>query len=101
MQESQEAESGRGERDVLHLEGKRTRDVERDVEDRAELKRKTVEAAASDVTKKRKAESKKKRENVLIEFSSVAKVAQLCSGQEKCCSKKCLEVNTFSLRVVD
>ena len=96
MQESQEAESGRGERDVLHLEGKRTRDVERYVEDRAELKRKTVEAAASDVTKKRKAESKKQRENVLIEFSSVAKVAQLCSGHEKCCSKKCLEVNTFS-----
>ena len=76
----------------MHLEGKRARDVHRDSEQRKELKRKNKEGAASEETKKRKEESNKKREKILQDFASVGKIAKLCSGEEKCCNNRCLEV---------
>ena len=84
-----------GTREVLHLEGKRARDVQRDSEQRKGLKRKNMESKASEETNKRKEASNKKREEILKEFASVEKIAILCSGQEKCCNGRCLEVREF------
>ena len=87
-----------GTREVLHLEGKRARDVQRDSEQRKGLKRKNRESKASEETNKRKEASNKKREEILKEFASVEKIAKLCSGQEKCCNGRCLEVREFDYR---
>ena len=82
---------------LLHLEGKRIKDKLQDSEMRLENKRKNREAAMPDETKRRKAEAAKKRDEKLKTFASVEKVAKLCSGDESCCSEKCLEVRGLTV----
>ena len=96
LSESQDAEMGLGE-SLLHLEGKRDKDKQLDSDERRELKRKNREAAQTDEAKRKKSEASKKRVEKLKLFSSAEKVGKLCSGQETCCSKKCLGVRLFPL----
>jgi hypothetical protein len=78
--------------DLLHLEGKRQRDIVSDKADRRELKRKDRREAISPEAKRRKDEAEKKKEANLKKYSSLFSVAKLCNGQEKCCNGRCLEV---------
>ena len=91
-----DAEMGLGE-SRLHLEGKRDKDVQRDAELRRDNKRKNREAAVPSETKRRKEATAKKRQEKMKTFSSVEKVAKLCSGEERCCAERCLEVSCTRL----
>ena len=88
----QESEQGRGEQNLLHLQGKRHRDHEDDAKRRATLKRQNRLDASSEETKNRKKAAGEKHQAVLEKYSSPDTVANICSSKEKCCSKKCLEV---------
>ena len=92
--ESQESEFGRGE-SLLHLEGKRQRDQEDDTAARRNAKRKNRASTVSPQNVHIKNFNDRRREEKLTAFSSVAKVASLCSGQEQCCSNRCLQVRMF------
>ena len=96
LSESHDAEMGLGE-SRLHLEGKRDKDKQRDAELRRENKRKNREAAVPSEAKRRKEAIAKKREEKMKTFSSVEKVAKLCSGEERCCAGRCLEVRCTRL----
>jgi hypothetical protein len=97
--ESQESEFGRGE-SLLHLEGKRQRDQEDDTAARRNAKRKNRASTVSPQNVHIKNFNDQRREEKLTAFSSLAKVASLCSGQEQCCSNRCLQVRMqFSLSV--
>jgi hypothetical protein len=44
--------------------------------------------------KARKKKAEEVRKAVVEKYSTDAKVAKLCSGEEKCCSGRCLQVRT-------
>jgi hypothetical protein len=57
------------------------------------MKRVNRGAKVSDESKTAKKLKDQERVEKLVKFSSIAKVAELCSGMEKCCSKGCLKVS--------
>ena len=92
---SQEAESGLGESNLLHEHGKRPVDMLNDANRRADLKRKNRLLASSQETKRRKNIVAEKKDAACKKYYSAGIVGKLCSGQEKCCNQKCLEVRTY------
>ena len=92
MSESiRQSQSGFGE-SLLHLEGKRDKGKAFDEQRRRDNKRSNREAASSSETKRKKSEAVCARKSKLETYCSPEKVAQLCSGEEKCCNGCCLAV---------
>ena len=94
---AEETVAGRVEVDKLHLEGKRLKDIDDDKSQRRDLKRKhreeNLDVNVATLMRERKNERERKVKENLDNFSSLPKISRLCSGEEKCCNHRCLEVN--------
>ena len=87
-----ESQSGHGEVDLIHLNGKRPRDIARDAIERADLKRANRSKKSTEEMSARKNLLAEKKKVVLESYASIEKLGALCSGLTKCCNGKCLEV---------
>jgi len=90
-----ESQTGLGE-SILHLEGKRLRDKENfNTQNRANKRQTRQENVPLSSTRKKQI-ADDNRQAKLTTFTSTMKVAELCSGQEKCCNGRCLEASTLT-----
>ena len=79
----------------LHLEGKRRRDINDHDKRKRKILRENREAKLPETSKIIKAEAKRKRQVKMDDYSSINTVANLCSGDQKCCAANCLKVCAY------